>query len=325
MSLVLVTGATGFLGSVLTRRLIRRGESVRIYRREQSSMDLLDGVERRVEHAVGDILDPIALQDALTGVEFVYHAAARVSFGGRSERRRLMKVNVDGTSAVVNAALTNGVRRLVHVSSMAAFGRPDRPDGIIDEESEWQRSKVNSLYAQSKYLSELEIHRGIAEGLESVIANPALIFGLGRPGDNTRRIIDKIRTGTMPAIPAGGTNVVDVDDVADGLIRAMEHGRCGERYFFGSENLSWDEIIGELAGAFDAQPPRLKLGPLPALALAYASEAVAFLTRTRPIITRETARAASRTYRYSSAKARRELDWQPRPFRETARRIAEQF
>lgn len=325
MSLVLVTGATGFLGSVLTRKLVAQDLVVRVIRRETSSMDLLDGVEQRVEQVVGDIRDPAALDAAFDGVSYVYHAAARVGFGGRRERQAMMRVNVDGTAAVINAALRHDVERLVHVSSMAAFGRPDRPDGVIDERSEWQRSRANSVYAHSKYLSELEVHRGIAEGLDAVIANPSLIFGAGRTGDNTRRIIERVRTGTLPAVPSGGTNVVDVLDVAEALILAMGRGRSGERYFLGSENLSWRTIIDELARAFDVDPPRLQLAPLPALGLAYASEALAFVTGAGPLITRETARVASRTYRYSNRKARRELGWNPRPFSVTARRIADEI
>lgn len=322
MSDVLVTGATGFLGSVLTRMLVERGERVRIYRRESSSLDLLDRCDRAVEHTIGDLLDPIALADALTGVSRVYHAAARVSFEGSADRAPLMRTNVDGTATIVNAALRAGVDRLVHVSSMAAFGRPDHPDGIIDEDCEWQRSKTNSTYAHSKYLAELEIQRGVAEGLDAVIVNPALMFGVGRPGTNTRRIIDRVRSESLPAIPSGGTNVVDVEDVADGMLRAMHRGTAGERYFLGSENLGWHEILDELAAALGSRPPRLKLSRRPALALAYASEAVAFVTRSKPLITRETARSASRTYRYSNRKAKAELGWEPRSFAETARRIS---
>lgn len=323
MSDILVTGATGLLGSVLTRRLVERGETVRIFRRDHSRLDLLCGIERRIEHCVGEITDTVALSDAMCGIEQVYHAAAFVGFGGRRQRSALMRVNVDGTAAVVNAALRSDVRRVVHVSSMAAFGRPDRPDGVIDETMEWQRSKMNSQYAYSKYLSELEIQRGVAEGLDAVIANPALMFGIGRPGENTRLIVDKIRARKLPAIPAGGTNVVDVEDVAEGLVLAMERGETGERYFFGAENISWARIIGLLAEALGVDPPSRTLRPRPALALAYFSEAFGALTRTDPLITLETARTSSRTYRYTNRKAREELGWRGRPFAETAERIGQ--
>lgn len=323
--MILVTGGTGALGSTLTRRLVSAGSEVRIYRRQTSSLDLLEGIAGSVRHAIGDVTDPVALEDAMTGVEEVYHAAAHIGFGGRREREILFRVNVDGTAAVVNAALRAGVRRFVHTSSMAAFGRPDRPEGLIDEESEWQRSRVNSTYAYTKYLSELEVRRGIAEGLDAVIVNPALIFGAGRAGENTRRIVDRIRTESLPASASGGTNVVDVEDVADGMIRAMRQGRAGERYFLGSENLRWREIIRILAEAFRVEPPRWTLPAAPAMALAYGSEAIALVLRTEPLITRETARSASRFYRYSNRKAVEELGCTFRPFSETAQRIAREL
>jgi dihydroflavonol-4-reductase len=208
---------------------------------------------------------------------------------------------------------------------MAAFGRPDRPDGVIDETMEWQRSKANSTYAYTKYLSEMEVRRGLAEGLDAVIVNPALIFGTGRRNDNTRRIVDSIRTERLPAMSSGGTNVVDVEDVAEGMIRAMKRGRTGERYFLGSENLSWKSIIRILAAAFDVRPPKFTLSVRPGMALAFASEAVAWVLHSRPLITRETARSASRTYRYSNRKAVEELGCSFRPFRETAERIAREL
>lgn len=322
MSKVFVTGATGLLGSTLTRRLVESGEDVRIYRRESSRMDLLGDLDGRVEHAFGDLNDRNALRDAMAGVECVYHVAGHLAFRGRADRAQLMRVNVDGTAAVVNAAIENDVRRLVHTSSMAAFGRPERPDGVLTEGSEWHRSRANSVYAHSKYLSELEIHRGIAEGLDAVIVNPALLFGVGRKGENTQRIIDGVRTESLPAIPAGGTNVVDVLDVSEGMIRAMAKGITGERYFLGSENLSWVRIIHTLADAFGSRPPRFILTRPSAIALSYVSEGWSMITRTRPRITRENARSMSRFYHYDNRKAVEELGCSFRTFDATAERLA---
>lgn len=323
MSAVLVTGATGFLGSNLTRQLVSEGYDVRIYRRASSSLDLLGDTARDVEHAVGDIHDAVALDSAMQGIEHVYHAAASVSFGGRRLRERLLRVNVDGTAAVVNAAVKHRVRRLLHVSSMAAFGRPERTDAVIDEGVHWQRSKANTTYAYSKYLSELEVHRGAAEGLNAVIVNPSLIFGVGRPGDNTRRIVDRVRRESLPAVPTGSTNVVDVQDVVDGVRLAMHRGRAGDRYFLGSENLSWKDIFSTMASAFGVDPPHFMLPRRPAVVLGMMAEGWSYLTGTEPKLTRETARSASRTYRYSNRKACEELGWSPRPFDATAQRLAQ--
>ena len=216
---------------------------VRIFRRAGSKLDLLGETVQEVEHTLGDITDDLALQKAMQGVECVYHVAGNIGFGSSRVRNRLMSVNVDGTAAVVNAALAGGVRRLVHASSVAALGRSNRPDALLDENAEWQRSKSSSTYGYSKYLAELEVKRGVAEGLDAVMVNPSLIFGLGRKGENTRRIVDQIRRKKMPMFPAGVTSVVDVLDVADGMVRAMKYGETGERFVLAGHNLSWEETL----------------------------------------------------------------------------------
>ncbi len=319
----LVTGATGFIGSEITRQLLDRGDDVRILRREASMLDLLGEAAAHVEHAVGDVTDPDSLVAAMQGVEQVYHAAAYVGFGGRRARQRLFRINVQGTAHVVNAALKTGVGRLVHTSSMAAFGRPEHGDGRIDEATPWQPSRAITAYARSKYEAEMEIHRGLAEGLDAVMVNPSLVFGVGREGDNTRQIAERIRDGKIPAYPAGGTNVVDVRDVAAGHLRAMALGVTGERYFLGSENLSWKAIFETMADAFGVAPPRFRLPPRLAVTLAALSEAAAFATRSRPVMTRAMARQTARVHVYDHRKAVDELGCSFRPFSETARHLAD--
>ncbi|MEM1041262.1 MAG: SDR family oxidoreductase [Bacteroidota bacterium] len=323
--MVLVTGATGFLGSVLVRQLLGAGETVRILRRGTSSLDLLGERAHHVEHAVGDVTDGASVRAAMEGVRCVYHAAAFVGFGGRKDAERLHAVNVAGTAHVADAAREAGVRRLVLTSSQAAFGRPEKEGAVIDETAEWTVSRMNTAYARSKHAAELEVHRAVAEGLDAVIVNPAVIFGPGRAGENTTEIVDRVRRGRMPVAPAGGTSVVDVEDVAAGHRAAMARGETGERYFLGSENLRWKEIFGTLAEAFGVPGPKLVLAPGLAMAAGSLSEAAALVTRQRPTLTRETARISGRAYRYSNRKAREELGVTFRPFRATAERIAASY
>jgi dihydroflavonol-4-reductase len=320
---ILVTGATGFVGSEIVWQLLGEGADVRILRRRTSRLDLLGDAATQVEHAVGDVTAPLSLLEAMDGVARVYHAAAYVGFGGARDRDALFRVNVQGTANVVNAALETGVERLVLTSSMAAFGRPERDGVWIDESATWQASGANTTYARSKHEAELEVHRGIAEGLDAVIVNPALIFGVGRAGENTRQLIDKVRTRSLPAVPAGGTNVVDVRDVAAGHLAAMRHGATGERYFLGSENQTWRAIIDTLAHAFGVPAPRFTLPPTLGVALGAVSELFAVITRTDPGLTRELARTSARQYFYRNDKAVEDLGCTFRPFRATAQHLAE--
>ena len=319
--MLLVTGATGFLGATLVRELVRQGEPVRILRRPTSALDLLGDAAHAVDHAEGDVTDRASVRAALQGCSRVIHAAAFVGFGGESDREQLFAVNVGGTAAVMDEARRAGVQRAVHVSSIAALGRSETPREPIDERATWTPSRANTAYAESKRAAELEVHRAIAEGLDATIGNPALIFGPGRAGENTMQIAEQVRDRKLPAAPSGGTCVVDVADVADGLIRLLEHGRTGERHILGGQNLRWTEILGTLAAAFGVDPPRFTVGLRTALALATASEAVSALTRRRPLLTRETARTAGRFYRYSNQKAVEELGCTFRPFEQTAARI----
>jgi dihydroflavonol-4-reductase len=318
---ILVTGATGMVGSVLTRQLVRGGADVRIFRRPSSTMELLGPAAEHVEHAEGDLRDARSVLEAMQGVKQVYHAGAKVQFGAR-DREALRAVNVEGTAHVMDAAQRAGVDRVVHTSSMAAFGRPLRENGLIDEETPWRDAPHRSDYARSKRAAELEVHRAIAEGLDAVIVNPALIFGTGRPGEGTRRIVDAVRREWIPAVPPGGTNVVDVEDVALGMRRAMMRGESGRRYFLGSENLTWADILRTLADAFGVEPPTRTVPAGLLRAGAYAAEAVGFVTRTDPVFSRSLAHTASHVYRYDNRRAREELGCTFRPFAATTRRIA---
>lgn len=315
----LVTGATGMVGAALVRQLVAQGEAVRILRRPTSSLELLGEAAHRVEHAVGDVTDPAGLLSAMAGVRRVYHVAASLGQGGK---KTLRCVNVGGTAHVVDAALRCGVERLVHTSSIAALGRTPNDSTIIDETTRWQDHRLNSAYAVSKHRAEMEIHRGIAEGLDGVMVNPALIFGLARPGENTRQILERLRAGKVRAIPVGGTSVVDAEDVADGMIRAMERGRSGERYILAGEALTFRAMFEILAATLGVPPPRRRLSPRLALGIAVLAEGIAFVSGTSPRFSRSMARTTAHFYRYSGDKAVEELGCRFRPFRETAARLA---
>lgn len=319
--MTLVTGATGFVGSALVRALVASGETVRVLRRPTSRLDLLGDASDCVQHALGDVTDPVSVRDAVSGVVLVYHVAAVVAFGP-AVRRRLRDVNVRGTAVVVDAALDAGVRRLVHTSSIAALGRAGR-GGLIDESAVWTASRSNTAYARSKRDAELEVLRGVAEGLDATTVNPALVFGPGaRPDEGTGRLVARVAAGRVPLAPPGGTAVVDVSDVVAGLRAAAERGGTGERYVLASENLSWTETLTTLASALGAAPPRGTLPPALLRAAGALGSLGGAVTRREPALTLATARTATETHRYANGKAVRELGVSFRPFAETAARIA---
>jgi dihydroflavonol-4-reductase len=317
-----VTGATGFVGAVLTRQLVADGVDVRILHRPSSTFDLLGEAVQKVERVEGSLADARGLRRAMAEAERVYHVAGRVQFGGRGERAALRRVNVQGTANVVNAAIDVGVERLVHTSSIAALGPPSASDTTVDETHGWDDTEPRTAYARSKYDAELEVHRGIAEGLDAVIVNPSLVFGVGRAGEGTRRIVDAVRQGWARAVPPGGTAVVDVEDVVAGHRRAMRHGTCGRRYILSSENRSWEAIITTLARAFGQPPPRYTLPPALLTVAGSLAEGASRLLGQTPPLTRTLARQAARKRHYSNQRAVDELGCSFRPFEATARRIA---
>ena len=319
---VLVTGATGMIGSVLTRRLVERGADVRVLYRTDARLENLGEIRKNVNAVQGDVLDPASLLSAMEGVDEIYHVAAMIGYGGKRHWPLLRRVNVQGTGNVVDAALAVGIRRMVHTSSIAAIGRPDADDVLIDESFEWHASRANTHYARSKHLAELEIHRGIAEGLDAVLVNPTIVFGIGRRGENTRALVDQIRKRRLPVMPSGGTNFVDAEDVVEGHLLAMERGRTGERYILGSENLLWRTAFEQIADAFGVKPPPFVVPPGVALAVGTVVEGISSVIPLNPMISRETARMSARVYRYDNSRAQEELGCSFRPFAETAARIA---
>jgi len=318
---VFVTGATGFLGSELVHQLLNAGYHVRIYRRETSRLDLLRSVVNEIEHSVGDITDLEALRQAMKNIQVVFHVAANVQSGSRS----LTKVNVHGTTAVVDAAHESGVERLVHTSSVAPIGQT--PDGISDEATQWPNDAPMWPYAKSKHLAELEVQRSIAEGLDAVMVNPSLILGPdtsnGKVFHVSHEFIQKIQSGKIWLYPKGGTNVVDVSDVAAGHLAALERGKTGQRYILGSENLSWKDILTILAAAYGVNPPKLLLPYRMALIGGCLTDLWTSMTGQELSFGRSTVKYVFTTRAYSNLRAINELGCTFRPFTETAKRMAD--
>lgn len=250
---VLVTGATGFLGANLVEALNYYTDwHVRALHRYTSSLDALRGLS--YEPVEGDILDSQSLLEAMRGCYAVFHVAGIVTDYWKQDVEELRRVNVDGTRNVVDAALTTGVARLIYTSSQGALGFPDGTEPI-DESHQFNIPPDTFPYGHSKYLAEQEVRDGIERGLDAVIVNPTVPIGPHDVNLYISRIILETFRGRALFVPPGGINVVDVGDVAQGHIMALEKGRRGERYLLGGHNITNLELIKKIAIALGVRPP----------------------------------------------------------------------
>ncbi|HHM21601.1 MAG TPA: NAD-dependent epimerase/dehydratase family protein [Bacteroidetes bacterium] len=322
---ILVTGATGFVGAYLLHYLVRRGGApIVALKRKNSPMSLVEEIRDKVEWVDGDIMDTTCLEEIFEGIGQIYHCAAVVSFHGKDESR-MLRTNREGTANVVNVALAKGVGRLLHVSSIAALGRR-KNQSIVDENTPWEYDNWNSPYAVSKHLAEMEVWRGIAEGLDAVIVNPSNILGSGfwKGRTSTGQLFYKIWKG-MPFYPLGSSGFVDVRDVVRFMVGLMESGISGERFIVSAENLPFQTVLFEIADALGVKRPGVKVGPL----LREVAWRVAWLASKasgeRPFITKQTARSSARVFYYQNKKSLEVFPFSYTPVKTTIADTARQF
>jgi dihydroflavonol-4-reductase len=312
--LVLVTGASGFVGSAVARAVQARGQRLRLLARATSPRRNLDGLDAEI--AVGDMADPAAMTAAMKGVRFLFHVAADYRLWAR-DPEEIVRNNLQGTRTVMTAALAAGVERVVYTSSVATLGFRD--DGAASDETlPLAPQAAIGAYKRSKVAAEREVERMAAElGLPAVIVNPSTPIG---PRDvkptPTGRIIVEAALGRMPAFLDTGLNLVHVDDVARGHLLALDKGRLGERYILGGQDVSLGRMLADIAGLTGRRPPTVSLPRAPLYPLALITEAVAYVTNKEPFLTRDALKMASHHMFFSSAKAERELGYAARPYAE---------
>ena len=308
----LVTGATGFVGSAVARRLIGRGEEVRALVRPRSEQGNIEGLD--VEIVRGDLRDPSSLAPAVAGCDALYHLAADYRLW-TPRPQEIYSTNVDGTRNLMRVAGEAGVRRIVYTSSTATLGH-SRGGVPADEETPVTLEDMIGPYKRSKFLAEAEVRRlARDEKLPVVIVNPSTPVG---PRDikptPTGRMIVQAAGGKIPAYVDTGLNIVHVDDVAEGHLLAFEHGKTGERYILGGEDLTLKEILTEIAMICGRRPPLLRLPPSAVLPFAAAAEAWARLRGGHePMVTRDSVRMSRHKMYFSAEKAKRALSYAHRP------------
>jgi dihydroflavonol-4-reductase len=318
MKPALITGASGFLGWHLARVLLDRGYSVRALVRPGSRVDSLD-----VEPVIGDLRDADSITRAVSGCGLVFHAAADYRLWAK-DPRELYRSNVEGTRNVLQAARQAGVERVVYTSTVGCIGIPE--SGIGDETAPVTLAEMSGDYKRSKFQAEqvaLEFARG---GLPVVIVNPTAPIGDHdvKPTPTGKIVLDFLK-GDMPAFIDTGLNVVDVRDVAEGHWLACAHGKIGERYILGSENLTLAQILGKLAKLTNRKAPTVRLPYAVAYGAAMFSTALANLTGAAPRIPMEAVRMARKKMWVSVEKARLELGFTPGPAEQALSRAVDWF
>jgi dihydroflavonol-4-reductase len=318
--MILVTGATGFVGSVLARQLAAQNTPFRCIKRSTSVVpDILQPYSHLIDWHEADLLDYVTLEEAFEGVTRVYHCAAWVSFK-QADKDPMIHTNVKGTANVVNLCMEHNAR-LLHVSSIAAIGQA-KPGKLITEKNYLEETSANNIYAISKLESEMEVWRGIAEGLDAVIVNPSLIIGPTAGTGGSGKLFETVRRG-LKFYTRGSCGLVDVEDVARCMIQLMESDITAERYIINAENWTYKELTDTIAGCFNQTKPATEAKPW-MLELAWRSASfVAVLTGKDPAIDKISARSASLEQNYDNSKIVKETGYTFKPVKESIAEVCE--
>ena len=286
--MILVTGGAGLVGKELITQLLSKGEKVTAIYNKTYLPTFNSPLLQQVQC---NILDVVGLEEIMQqhNIQQVYHCAAIVTFNP-ARKHELFKVNIEGTANVVNAALNAGVKKMLHVSSVAALGRI-REKEAINEKMNWTEETSNSNYGQSKYLAEMEVWRGIGEGLDAVMVNPTMIFGDGDWNAGSSQIFKTVYE-EFPWYSEGVTGFVDVRDVVKAMIALMESNISSERFIISAEDRSYKDVFNLIAKAFGKKAPHKKVTPLLAQ-IVWRLEAIkSMFTGKDPLVTKETAKTA---------------------------------
>lgn len=330
--MILVTGGTGLLGSHLLYDLLQQHDAVKVLVRKSSNLNSIketfsyytenaETLFKKIIWVEGDILDIPSLEEAMTDVTEVYHCAAMVSFNS-AEEKDMMKVNVEGTANVVNVALAKGIRKLCHVSSIAALSMHDGTE--VTENTFWKASPHNTAYSISKYSSEKEVWRGMEEGLEAVIVNPSIIIGPG----NWHRGSSLMFTASFKGLKfytTGSCGFVDVRDVSKAMIALMKSGFNKERFIISAENLPFKHFFELIHDNFKKKKPYIKVGKGLGEIGWRAEKLRSLLSKREPVITRETARASNQHTVVNNIKIRKALNFEFRKIDHSVKEICTMY
>ncbi len=321
---ILITGITGLVGSFTARYFLKSGFNVVGLKRFNSDLSLIQDIENQVIWYEGDILDILVLEKAIENVSYVVHAAAIVSFAPK-DRDKMFKTNVEGTINMVNLCLEKNIKKLCFISSVAALGRKTTNENIshvikIDEKATWEENKLNSNYAKTKYLAEMEVWRGQSEGLDCVIVNPSVILGEADWNKSSTQLL-KYVYDEHKFYPVGNLNYVDVEDLAECVYKLTVSDISDERFILSAGQMSYKEFFEKVAPKFNKKAPSTLLGNS-LTGFVWRLEAFrSFFTGNAPLITKETALSSSHSFEYSNDKIKNALNFTFRNIDESLDRI----
>ncbi len=330
--MILVTGATGLVGAHLVLALLQKGEKVRATYRTLAAIQKTEKLFHLLNHShlfgniewiEAEITDIPALEKAFVGIEYVYHCAAMISFDD-SDADFMYKTNTEGTANIVNLSLHYQIKKLCYVSSIAALGHHKKKSEWIHEETEWNPELVDDDYSLTKYGAEMEIQRGIQEGLNAVIVNPGIILGVGFWNRTSGKLFPTVNKG-LPFYTQGVCGYVDVEDVVKAMILLMEKEVSGERFCLVSENLSYQEILNHVAQVLNKAKPKYYAPFWLTHTLYLITGLLAFLRIKKRYFTKSmSVHAHSKTY-YDSSKIKKELEFVFKPIPESIQEIGALF
>ncbi len=320
---IFVTGGTGFVGSYLLRYLVQKGyTNIRALKRITSKMDLVESIKDQIEWVEGDILDLPFLEEILVGIDQIYHCAAMISFVPK-EADTMLEINEVGTENIVNTSLALGIKKLVHLSSIAAIGR-EQYGKTISEKTKWQTDKLNSNYAKSKYAAEMQVWRGIAEGLNAAIINPSVILGSGFWENGSTEIFNLYGKG-FPFYSNGANGFVDVRDVAKLSILLMESEITAERFLVSAENLRFQEVFNLISAKAGVKAPYIKINAFLSGIGWRLIGLLSQITGKAPSITKETVQSALSVNHYDHQKSLAAFNFKYTSIEETIKETVTQF
>ncbi|SFE77528.1 NAD-dependent epimerase/dehydratase family protein [Thermoflexibacter ruber] len=317
-----ITGATGLVGSYITRKLVSEGKEVHALKRKDSSLELVEDIAKQITWIEGDILDVSLLFEILPQMTYVIHSAAAVSMLPK-DKEKVFKINIEGTANMVNASLKSPIKKFCHVSSVAAIGVPENAH-LVNEKASWNEDNTNFIYAKSKHFAEMEVWRGIAEGLNAVIVNPSTVLGVSSLNKSSGQIFNRLRKG-IRFYPKGKINLVDASDVAEIVYHLLHHEVSNERFILNAGSIAYKDFFAKVAQVLGTPVPKYALNQS-VLSIAYfLSQLASLLGITKTVLPKEIISAMQSTHTYDNKKITDLLHFKFKDLNQSIKEVSEKY